>query len=185
MPVAAGAVALAVTLAPSTAAWANGGDAIGLEVQNTTITSQSSDGVNCTYEITSTVTVVNMTQSALDISAVGASATWSNGSANGVVDPVTIVNNGGLQPGDVIAAGATATYQPVVTDATIPCAASDGDLAVRVTDQFGTGSGDAPFISSGVPLPVTAIGGLTLAGVISLVLVFLQRRHRRTSLKST
>ena len=179
MPVVAGAVALAVVLAPATAAWANGGDAIGLDIQNTSIVTVSSDGVSCTWNIVSNVTVVNLTQTPLDISAVTASATWQNGASNGVV-PVGIVDNAGLQAGDTVDPGATAGYQGFTTSVTIPCAATDADLAVRITDQFGSGSGDAPFLTSGTPLPVTAIGGLTLAGLLSVALVYVQRRHRRT-----
>jgi hypothetical protein len=179
-PVAAGAVALAVVLVPSSAAWANGGDAIGLDIRNTSIQSVSSDGLNCTWDIVSDLTVVNLTQTPLDISAVAASATWQNGSVNGVV-PVTIVDDAGLQPGDTIDPAATVSYQSLSTTLTIPCAATDADLAVRITDQFGSGSGDAPFISSSTPLPVTAIGGLTLAGLLSVALTYVQRRHRRTS----
>ena len=184
LPLVGGAVAAALTLGSSGVAWANGNDAIGLDIQNTSITSTTTDGVSCTYEITSSVTVVNLGSTPLNITAVTASATWSEGSSNGLVNG-TIVNNGGLVAGDTIAGNAAVTYQPVVTDVTIPCAATDGDLAIHVTDQYGTGSGDAPFLSSGLPLPITAIGGLTLAGLISVVLVFLQRRHSRNRLTTT
>ena len=174
----AGTAVISGVLALSSApAWANGGDAIGLDVHNAQLTLTSTDGLNCTWFIDSTVTVVNLTSTTLDISDVAARVTWSNGGASALLAG-TIVNNGGLQAGDTVNAGSTQAYEPVDTTVTIPCAAQFADLAIQVTDQFGAGSGDAPFIDGGQPLPVAAIGGAGVAGLFGIWLIWLQRRRR-------
>lgn len=174
----AGATALTgAGLAATPAAWANGGDAIGLDIHYGTV-SKSVSGTDCTWDVHSTVTVVNLTDQPLQVSAVGASVSWSGNGASAVDDQVTFISTGGLGAGDSIPAQGTVAYSPVETVFTIPCSATFGDLAVRVTDQLGTGSGDAPFLSDGVPLPVTAVGGVALAGLLGLTLLFLQRRRR-------
>ena len=169
---------LAVSSAP---AWANGGDAIGLEVRNAQVAPVSSDGLNCTWTVDSKVTVVNLTSGPLDISAVSPRVTWqdSGDGTSGLVS-ASITGDGGLQAGDTVDPGATQTYEPFDTSFVIPCKADFADLAVQITDQFGTGSGDAPILTDGQPLPVAAVGGVGLAALFGISLVWLQRRRRLT-----
>lgn len=176
-----GSVLLAGTFAFAAPAWANGGDAVGLEITNAHVSYTSNRGGNCTWQVYSDVTVVNLTDQTLDISAVDAQVSWENSTSSGVVG-ATMTDNGGLQAGDTVAPNATDTYEPFDTTFTIPCAASFGDLAVRITDQFGTGSGDAPFLSNGQALPITAVGGLGLAASLAVTVLVLQRRRRHPRL---
>ena len=175
---AACASVLAVAVLTAGPASANGGTAIGLNISDSRITLTSSSGTQCTWDLVSDVTVVNLTGQPLTFTDVVADVTYKQPSGPGALDNVHIATNGGLQAGDTLPAFGQHTYTPFETTFTIPCAATDGDLAVKITTPSGTGSGDAPFLAGGSPLPISAAGGLALAGFLGVGLLVLQRRRR-------
>jgi hypothetical protein len=176
--VAAGAAAAALTLLPSPPAWANGGVAMAVDVKNSHETLRNEQGGACTWEVSSDVVLVNLTHETLSINGVGYSVSWTSQDASGVQSDVTVVNNSGLVAGASIGPDERRTFSPVVIRATIPCKAQSGDLAVSVTSPQGTGSGDAPFLSDGTPVPPVAVGGLGLAVLGAASMVLVQRRRR-------
>ena len=176
---AAGGLAAVVVCLAAGPALAGNGLAMAVDVHNANVVQRSSDGTTCTWQITSDVTVVNLTSQTQTFTDVTTTASWTGpGSTSGVVSDVTIVDNGGLQSGDSLAPHAQQTFSPYVTQAAIPCNATGGDLAVAITTPQGTGSGDAPFIQQGTPVPLSALGALGLSAVLAVMFGLRQRRRR-------
>lgn len=142
---------------------------------------QSSTG--CHWVVTSDVTVVNLTSGTETASAVGASVTFQGPGTDGT-KRVEISEQGSppLAAGQTFAAFPTEeVYKGVQFSFTIPCAAQNGTLSLDVTDEYGTGSADVPFLVNGTPLPLGVVGGSV--GALALGAVFAGtkvRRHRRT-----
>ena len=175
----AAAVAMAMTGIASPA-WANGGVAMAVDVRNSQKTVQEGSGGACTWEVASDVVVVNLRDTPQRIDAVSYSVSWTGpNDRSGVVTDITVLDNGGLQPGLVLAPNEERTFSPVVVRFAIPCDATFGDLMVRLTSPEGTGSGDAPFLEGGTAVPPAAVGALGVAAVLGIFLR--DRRHRRAS----
>lgn len=175
---AAGLAATTVLLATPGVASANGNVAMAVNVSNSSKTMSAGAGGSCTWQVTNDVVVVNLTSQPLTISDVGYRVSWTGpGGQSGVVDQVTVVASGGLTPGVVLNPDERRTFSPVVVAFAIPCSADFGDLAVSVTSSAGTGSGDAPFLSGGTPVPPAAVGLLALAVIVAGWLVVSQRRR--------
>jgi hypothetical protein len=172
------AAAGALLLLAAVPASAGNGLAMNVDVHNSRVSMQSPDGVSCTWHVESDITVVNLTSQSLNVTNVGQYVSWSGPSSSGVERNITVVNNGGLQPGVTFAPHEQRTFSPFITEFTIPCSATFGDLAVSVSTPQGTGSGDAPFLENGTPVPVGAVGAVGLAGVLGAALFVRQRRRR-------
>ena len=85
----------------------------------------------------------------------------------------------GLVPGIMLEPDVRARFEPFVVSFQMPCDATFGDLAVSITTELGTGSGDAPFLTDGSALPVGAVGAVGAAGLIGAALIAVHRRHLR------
>lgn len=140
----------------------------------------------CAWTVTASVVTVNLTNSPLTVVANPAGVdypyvTWNDspGSASGQDTAVTVVDNGGLGVGTILAAGGTQTWAPYKVTFSIPCTATNGDLAVGITTNTGgSNSGDAPFLVNGAALPLAAEGALGLAAAVGLGFAGLTVRHR-------
>lgn len=177
------AATLSVTaLAAAAPALANGGVAMAVDVKNSRQTMRSANGGSCTWEVVSDVTVINVTSQTLTIGGVDYSVSWTApGNRSGVQTQVTVVQDGGLVPGVSLAPDERRVFPSVMLSFAIPCGADFGDLAVRVSSPAGTGSGDAPFLSGGTPVPPAAVGALALAALVGGSLLVRQRRGQRHS----
>jgi hypothetical protein len=177
------AAAWAVVLAGGASpAFAGSGFAIAVEVHNSQQSVVSSDGTSCTWQVTSDITLVNLTNQSLQITAVGDSVSWTAADGtSGVVNSVTTIDDGGLQPGVVLGPNEQRTFSGASVEFVIPCKATDGDLAVRITTARGTSSGDAPFLESGTPVPLSAVGALGLTVGLAGAFTLVQRRRRRNT----
>jgi hypothetical protein len=154
-----------------------------VDVRNSRQTMRGSSGGSCTWEVASDVTVVNITSQTLTITDVGYTVSWTGpGGASGVQTEITVLDDGGLVPNVTLAPDERRTFAPLVLSFAIPCDANFGDLAVRVGSPSGTGSGDAPFLDGGTPVPPAAVGALALALVVGGSLLVHQRRSRRPQL---
>jgi hypothetical protein len=118
----------------------------------------------CPWTVTSDVTIVNITNQELDYQSVSVTVFWqdSNDGTTGVTTGVAVLNPGSppLQAGDTLGTGDQAEYDGFSIQFSLPSGATDADLAVSITSQDGTGSGDAPFLQGGDPLPIGVAGGL-------------------------
>ena len=169
-----------VVLCTAPAAFAGSGFAMAVEVQNSRQSIVSSDGTSCTWQVTSDITLVNLTDQSLSITGVGDSVSWTaSDGTSGVVNSVTVLDDGGLRAGVQLAAHEQRTFTAASVEFVIPCKATNGDLAVRVTTARGTSSGDAPFLESGTPVPLSAVGAVGLTAALAGVFTVVQRRRRR------
>ena len=169
-----------VVLCTAPAAFAGSGFAMAVEVQNSRQAIVSSDGTSCTWQVTSDITLVNLTDQSLSITGVGDSVSWTaSDGTSGVVNSVTVLDDGGLRAGVQLAAHEQRTFTAASVEFVIPCKATNGDLAVRVTTARGTSSGDAPFLESGTPVPLSAVGAVGLTAALAGVFTVVQRRRRR------
>lgn len=186
---AAAAVAVAVAaLVVALLAWAarpagaNGGQAMAVDITSSVQTVDEESG-DCTWTVVSDITVVNLTSSTLTYLEIGPQVAWTGpGGASGVVtaSSITVLDDGGLEVGDTLAPFAQETYSPYVVEFMIPCVAADGDLSVRITTAGGTGSGDAPFLEDGAPMPPMLVGMLAGAGVLGVAGATAVARRRRS-----
>lgn len=136
----------------------------------------------CSWTVTSDVTVVNLTSGTLAYQQVTPKVDWqdSTNGTSGVVTSVTTTAAGtpALQSGDTLGPGAQQAYNGYQVSFQIPKGATDGDLAIAITTNQGTGSGDSQFLAGGQPLPLGAVGGLAAAGVTGGGLAVASRRRR-------
>ena len=161
------------------AATAGNGFAMAVNVDNTHQTVVSQSGDTCTWQVTSDITLVNLTDQDLTISAVNNAVSWSApDDTSGVVTNVRILNANGLEPGVTIPAGQSRGFSNYIVEFAIPCRADNGDLAVKVTTQKGTSSGDAAFLDNGTPVPLTSVGVVLLTAAVAVALMAVQRRRR-------
>jgi hypothetical protein len=141
---------------------------MGVDVRSSEVTLHSDDGSSCTWDVGNEVTVVNLTNQSLTFSAVSYSVSWTApDGTSGVVTNVSVLNDGGLTPGTTLGPKEQRSFSPVVVRFTIPCRARTGDLAVRIDSPGGTGSGDAPFLADGAPVPPGAFGALGLTALVT------------------
>jgi hypothetical protein len=177
MAVAAAAAGLLFAVAPP--ANAGSGLAMNVDVTNSRVAMQSVNGDSCTWEVSSDVTVVNLTSRTLDVTAVEGDVFWTGpDNSSGAQRGVPVLDDGGLRPGVTLASHEQRTFSPFVTRFDIPCNATFGDVDISVTTPQGTGSGDAPFLENGTPVPVGAVGAVGLAGILGAGLLVHQRRRR-------
>jgi hypothetical protein len=172
------AAAGALLLLAAAPASAGNGLAMNVDVHNSRVSMQSADGVSCTWHVESDISVVNLTAQSLNVTNVGEYVSWSGPNSSGVERNITVLNDGGLHAGVTFGPHEQRTFSPFVTEFMIPCNATFGALAVSVSTPQGTGSGDAPFLENGTPVPVGAVGAVGLAGVLGAALVVRQRRRR-------
>ena len=181
--IAAAASAAGLVLVLAGPAMAGSGLAMNVDVRNSHVSMQSVNGDTCTWEVSSDVTVVNLTSQSLSVTGVEGDAFWTGpNNSSGAQRNVTVLDDGGLQPGVTFAPHEQRTFSPFVTRFDISCSATFGDVDISVTTPQGTGSGDAPFLENGTPVPVGAVGAVGLAGVLGAGLLVHQRRRRRTPL---
>ena len=176
-------VGLAALVSPAMAgvASANGGAAMAVDVTSSEqVVRGERDGV-CTWEVASDVTVVNLTADPIPVNEVSYSVSWEASDGSGVVRDITVVDDGGLEPGITFQPDERRTFSPLVLRFPIPCDATFGDLAVRITAPQGTASGDAPFLSGGTAVPVGAAG---LFGVMAVVGAVAARRRQQRSVRA-
>jgi hypothetical protein len=188
--VASGIGVAVVGLVGTGVAFADNGSAAELSITASATTSSLKPAPGaCNVRLTSDLTVVNLSDTILKYQSIHPYVSWQAGSASGVLGPkkIAIVYTGTppLQAGDTLAAHATQSYDGIVTTFTIRhhlCSAiTNGDLAIHVLDQFGTGSGDETFVANGVFSPIDAAGGLGLAALLGGGLAMTYRRWRRPS----
>jgi hypothetical protein len=179
-------IALAGLAVGTGVATAGNGFAMAVNVDNTRETIVGSSNGTCTWQVTSDVTLVNLTAQDLTISAVNNAVSWSApDDTSGVVTDVRILNSNGLEPGTTVAANQSREFSNYVVEFSIPCKADNGDLAIKVTTQRGTSSGDASFLDNGTPVPLTSVGIVGLTAALALVLMFVQRRRHRHNVEVT
>jgi hypothetical protein len=173
----AAAGVIAATLLTAGPATAGNGFAMAVDVRTSQVSMLGSSGGSCNWRVSSDVTLVNLTNQSLTITAVADSVSWTgpNG-ASGVQGDVTITDDGGLVPGITLAPHEQRTFSPQVVEFAIPCSATYGDLSVRVSTPQGTSSGDAPFLENGTPVPIIAAGAAGLAAILGAA--FLRVQHR-------
>ncbi len=165
---------------------ANGGIAMAVDVHNSSQTVRDREGGLCTWEVLSDVVIVNLKSEPITIDGVSSSVGWIGpDNRSGIVTDVTVINDGGLRPGVTLPADGRRTFSPVVLQFAVPCDATFGDLAVRVTSPLGTGSGDAPFLEDGTAVPPGAVGAIGLAAVLTLHVALADRRRRLTLASAT
>lgn len=138
----------------------------------------------CPWTVTSNVTVVNIAQTTLEFQTVSVTVFWQDTSdgTSGVTTAVSVVDPGtpALQAGDSLGAGDQTEYDGFSVQFALPSGATDADLAISITSQDGTGSGDAPFLQAGNPLPIGAVGGV---GVVALGVAFLGYSRWRAAVR--
>ncbi|MDA8039636.1 MAG: hypothetical protein M0Z69_10850 [Actinomycetota bacterium] len=177
---AAAGLAMVPTLAQEAAAASNG-VAMNVDVTGATSDVTGCSDRSCTWTVTANVTAVNLTSGTLSYSSVSYAVDWedSTNQKSGVVDNITVLHPGtpALKAGDTLSG--TTVYQGVQVSFQLPRGATDGNLDVTITTSGGSGSGDAPFLSGGAPLPVSAIGALGAGVLVGGVLVVRSRRSSR------
>jgi len=162
--------AVALALAGAVPAHASGSFAMAVDVRSSQVTLRADDGSSCTWDVGNDVTVVNLTDGPITFSGVSYSVSWTaSDGTSGVDTAVTAVDDGGLRPGVTLAPREQRTFSPVVVRFTIPCRATNGDVSVRIDSPAGMGSGDAPFLAGGAPVPPGAFGALALTALVTLV----------------
>jgi hypothetical protein len=180
------AIAVAALAVGTGVATAGNGFAMAVDVHDTHETIVGSANGACTWQVTSDVTLVNLTDQDLTISAVNNAVSWSApDDTSGVVTDVRILNSNGLDPGTTVPANQSRAFSNYVVEFSIPCKADNGDLAVKVTTQRGTSSGDATFLDNGTPVPLTSVGIVGLTAAIAVVLMLVQRRRHRRNVEVT
>jgi hypothetical protein len=163
-------------------AFAGNETAINVDVQNAQLTLQDKVNNACSYDVTSNLTLVNLTDAPLPINTVADTVSWQTAGSSGVVgsDKITVVHDAGLNSSVTLSPHQTKAFSGYVIQATIPCDTKTGDLEISITTPSGEGSGDADFIINGTPLPVGgAIGGLGAAAIMGGALLVMQRRSRK------
>ena len=177
---AAAGLAMVPALAQEAAAASNG-VAMNVDVTGATSDVTGCSGGFCTWTVTANVTAVNLTSGTLSYSSVSYAVDWqdSRNQKSGVVDNITVLSPGtpALQVGDTLSG--TTVYNRVQVSFQLPHGATDGNLDVTIATPGGSGSGDAPFLSGGTPLPVSAIGALGAGVLVAGVLVVRSRRSSR------
>jgi hypothetical protein len=170
----------AVGVARANPAGASGGFAMAVDIQSSQVSLRAQDGSSCTWDVGNEVTVVNLTSQPLTFSAVSYAVSWIAGDGtSGVETNVSVLNDGGLVPGVTLGPDERRSFSPIVVRFTIPCKARDGDLAVRIDSSGGTGSGDAPFLAGGAPVPPGAFGALGLTALVTAGAAAGRRRRDR------
>ncbi|MBV8984628.1 MAG: hypothetical protein JO248_09340 [Acidimicrobiia bacterium] len=165
-------------------AFAGSGFAVSVDVRNSQQSVVSTSGDTCTWQVASDITLVNLTDQALTITNVADQVSWqAPDDTSGVQSTVTVLDDGGLHSGDVLAAHEQRTFPHAVVEFAIPCKADNGDLMVRVSTAQGTNSGDAPFLGNGTPVPLTSVGIVLLTAAVAVALVASQRRRRIKEVK--
>lgn len=163
---------------------ANGGIAMAVDVKTSNQSVQDQGGGACTWDVTSDVVVVNLTSKAITASGVSYSVSWTgpNGSS-GVQDRITVLNDAGLAAGFTLGPDERRTFSPLTLRFGVPCDATNGDLAVRLSSSEGSGSGDAPFLSDGTAVPPGALGMALVAVPLAAGLILVQRRRSVRALR--
>ncbi|MCK4175954.1 hypothetical protein [Aciditerrimonas ferrireducens] len=145
----------------------------------------------CNATLTADVFVYNMSKTTETFQQVYADVTINNSTEYSKYDPtrgsapveVTFVSSGNpaFKSGTTLAAGTGQTYDGVEIAFPAPCTATGGDVAIGVTDQFGSGSGDAPFQFHQSTIPVGAVGavGVTALAAGGLGIVTWRRRREQ------
>lgn len=165
-------------LVAATAAYAAPGVAMSVDVTNSQITMVGGAGGTCEWTVVSTVTLVNLTNNPITVTAVDASADYNG--PGGLIGRTgaTIADNGGLQAGVTLAANGSQSFSDVKTRAFIPCAATYAQVEFRVTSPSGVNAGDAPFLDNGTPVPLRTIAGAAaLTALLAAAFALRQRRH--------
>jgi hypothetical protein len=175
----AGAAAVGLAIALITAAPARSASrvAMAVDVTSSEITLRDSEEGACAWSVANDVVLVNLTDEPVAVTAVTEMVSWTAPEgASGVVNDVEVLEDGGLESGAVLAPREQRSFAPYVVDFNIPCAADTGDLAIRVSNPNGSGSGDAVFLANGSPVPPAALGVVGLAGLIAVGALTLSRR---------
>ncbi|MBV8982368.1 MAG: hypothetical protein JO086_15815 [Acidimicrobiia bacterium] len=173
----AACVAVASFVGFGGSAFAGSGLAVSVDVHNSQESLVSTNNANCTWQVASDITLVNLTDQTLTITTVADQASWAApDDTSGVQSAVTVLDDGGLRSGDVLAPHEQRTFTHAVVEFAIPCKADNGDLMVRVSTAQGTNSGDAPFLGNGTPVPLTSVGIVLLTAAVAVALLASQRR---------
>jgi len=177
-------------------AFAGSDAAMNVDVTNATlyVKQQISPGY-CAANLVSDVTVVNLTSSRLKIDAIWAQVTINT--PNGMNTPVIFTANdpnypsgtptatftnaarSGFAAGDVLGPEGTKTYKRVELSFPAPCTATSGDVAIGVTDKYGSGSGDAPFSFTRSTIPIGAFGAVGASALAAGAFGVVSWRRRR------
>ena len=170
----------AVAVARANPARANGGFAMAVDVQSSQVSLRAEDGSSCTWDVGNEVTIVNLTNQSLTFSAVSYAVNWTApDGTSGVETSIDVLNDGGLTPGVTLGPNERRSFSPIVVRFTIPCRARFGDLAVRIDSPGGMGSGDAPFLAGGAPVPPGAFGALGRTALVTAGAAAGRRRRGR------
>jgi len=153
----------------------------------------------CAANLVSDVTVVNLTSSRLKIDAIWAQITINtpNGKNTPVIftandpnypsgTPTATFTNAGMPPfaaGETLGPGGTPggtqTSNGVELSFPAPCTATSGDVAIGVTDKYGSGSGDAPFPFKISNIPIGAFGAVGASALAAGAFGVVSWRRRR------
>jgi hypothetical protein len=143
----------------------------------------------CSATLTADVFVYNFSSSTETFNEVYADVTINNSTEYSKYDPtrgtnpveVTFVSAGNpaFASGTTLAAGTGQTYKGVEIAFPAPCTATGGDVAIGVTDQFGSGSGDSPFSLKQSTVPVGAVGAVGVTALAAGGLGIVSWRRRR------
>ena len=172
----------AVVLAwPVVSASATNGAAMQVDVHAASISVSEGPGGSCAWVVTSRILVINLQDTPSTVEKVAASVSWTGpASTSGVVTAVAVDAAGGLVAGTVLAPDVRQRYDPFTVSFSMPCDATFADLAVSLTTPLGTGSGDAPVLTDGSPLPMGAVGVLGGTALAALGLGIATRRRSST-----
>lgn len=141
------------------------------------------------WRVQADITITNGSSADIDeIVSVTYSAKYSVSGVSGqtTTNATTVIDAGGLVPGVQIAPGDSQTFS-VFVDVTLPCNADTATLFVRydLVNGHKTFQGGDQFLSSGTPVPVGAIGSVSLAALAAAGLVLSNRRSKRKAGAST
>ena len=171
---------------------ASNGAAVAVGIDSATITSNGGPGGDCAWLVDTTVTVVNLTGSAMTVAnedGPDGRIDWSDSGGSGTATPDTTMTWPGSSTGFATVPADSSLNGTAESTFTIPCAATDGDITLNFHLYQGTYpdlgqeitlSGDAAFLAHGTPLAVfVGLGGLLLSGAVGgLLLVRMGRRSR-------
>lgn len=174
---------------------ASNGAAVAVGVDLATITSNGGPAGNCTWRVDSTVTIVNLTNTAFSVAdenGPDGRIDWSSAASSGSTTPDTVMTWPSSSTGYATVPASSSIDGTAVSTFTIPCAATDGTISLNFHVYPGTYpnlgtpftlSGDTPFLQNNTPLPIlVGLGGLALSGGVGgLLLIRLGRRRPATA----
>ncbi|MFC0081341.1 hypothetical protein ACFFRE_04115 [Aciditerrimonas ferrireducens] len=151
----------------------------------------------CDATLTADVYVENISGMAETFSNVYADVTINGSAEYSKYDPskpstapvlVTFVSSGNpaFKAGDTLAPAGPAssqTYNGVEIAFPAPCTATTGDVAIGVTDQFGSGSGDSPFTFHQSTVPIGAVGAVGVTALAAGGFGIVSWRRRRAQVR--